>query len=148
MNRTQFLIISVAIVATLGSCQSSDKATVALDQPQVQEISILKLDSLNGALVNPILLDVRSDYEWDQGHLQGASFISYDWDDRVNWLKNLPSTRPILVYCEAGGRSGVITEELRVIGHPYIIDLVGGMEQWNENQFPVSFEDPVPLPSE
>ena len=113
---------------------------------QVQEISILQLDSLQKALPNAILLDVRSDEEWAAGHLEGAAYISFDWDHRLEPLKALPTDRPVLVYCEAGGRSGVITEELRIIGHPYIVDLIGGMESWMENERPVAFGEPVALP--
>jgi hydroxyacylglutathione hydrolase len=89
---------------------------------------------------------VRSDEEWDAGHLAGASYISYDWDHRLEPLKALPEDRPILVYCEAGGRSGVITEELRIIGHPYIIDLIGGISEWTEADLPVVYDKPVALP--
>ena len=59
-------------------------------RPQVEEISILELDSLNAALPNAILLDVRSDEEWAAGHLSGASYISFDWDHRLDLLKALP----------------------------------------------------------
>lgn len=115
-------------------------------RPQVEEISILELDSLNAALPNAILLDVRSDEEWAAGHLSGASYISFDWDHRLDLLKALPQDRAILVYCEAGGRSGVISEELRIQGHTCIIDLLGGMEAWSENERPVVFGPPVALP--
>lgn len=146
MNKlyTPFLLVSCALLA---SCAGTERNTHDLSaRPQVQEISILKLDSLQAALPNALLIDVRSDEEWAAGHLNGAAYISYDWDHRLEPLKALPSDRPVLVYCEAGGRSGVITEELRIIGHPYIIDLIGGMEAWSENNRPVSFEEPVALP--
>ena len=45
-----------------------------------------------------------------------------------------------------GGRSGVITEELRIIGHPHIVDLIGGMEAWLEAGKDVAFGEPVSLP--
>lgn len=141
------VLASIAFGAMLASCGGTGSTTSqSSDRPQVQEISILKLDSLQAALPDAILLDVRSDEEWEAGHLEGASYISFDWDHRLDPLKALPSERPVLVYCEAGGRSGVITEELRIIGHPYIIDLVGGMESWLENERPVAFGEPVALP--
>jgi rhodanese-related sulfurtransferase len=115
------------------------------NQQQVTEISILALDSLNAAYPDAILLDVRSDEEWAAGHLQGASFVSFDWDNRNDPLSGIPWDRTVFVYCEAGGRSGVITEELRIIGHPHIIDLIGGMERWMENKRPLDFDVPVPL---
>ena len=138
-------IAALIFLSTFG-CQSGNETAKSASHPQVQEISILKLDSLQQALPNAILLDVRSDEEWDAGHLAGASYISYDWDHRLEPLKALPEDRPILVYCEAGGRSGVITEELRIIGHPYIIDLIGGISEWTEADLPVVFDKPVALP--
>jgi len=137
----------VACVALLAACAGGSTAPSATNaRPQVQEISILKLDSLQAALPNSVLIDARSDEEWAAGHLAGASYISFDWDHRLDLLKALPEDRPVLVYCEAGGRSGVITEELRILGHPHIIDLIGGMEAWSENARPVVFDEPVALP--
>ncbi len=142
-----FPLTLVACVALLVACAGSSTAPSSTSaHPQVQEISILKLDSLQAALPNALLIDVRSDEEWAAGHLDGASYISFDWDHRLDPLKALPEDRPVLVYCEAGGRSGVITEELRILGHPYIIDLIGGMEAWSENGRPVAFDEPVALP--
>ena len=140
-------VAAMAFGFLLVACGGGESNTAEADgRSQVQEISILQLDSLQKALPNAILLDVRSDEEWAAGHLEGAAYISFDWDHRLEPLKALPSDRPVLVYCEAGGRSGVITEELRIIGHPYIIDLIGGMESWMENERPVAFGEPVALP--
>lgn len=144
---SSFLLTLVACAALLVACVGGSTAPSGTNaHPQVQEISILELDSLQAALPNAILIDVRSDEEWAAGHLAGASYISFDWDHRLDPLKALPEDRPVLVYCEAGGRSGVITEELRILGHPYIVDLIGGMEAWSENDRPVAFDEPVALP--
>ena len=140
-------LILLACIALLTACAGGSTKPAETDgRLQVQEISILKLDSLQAALPAAILIDVRSDEEWAAGHLAGASYVSFDWDHRLDSLKALPENRPALVYCEAGGRSGVITEELRILGHPYIVDLIGGMEAWSENERPVVFDAPVALP--
>ena len=132
-----------------GSCGSGNSTTTAhtAAHQQVSEISILFLDSLQQAHPNAILLDVRSDEEWALGHLNQAAYISFDWDHRLEPLNDLPADRPVFVYCEAGGRSGVITEELRIIGHPHIIDLIGGMEAWLEAGKDVTFGEPFALPN-
>jgi phage shock protein E len=129
-------------------CASSESSAETKTQSvaQVSEISILKLDSLRQAYPDAILLDVRDDEEWAMGHLNGASFISYDWDDRKSHLSTLPWDRPVLIYCEAGGRSGVMTEELRIIGHPRIVDLIGGISSWSDANRPVVFDPPVEIP--
>ena len=140
-------LILLACVALLTACAGGSTKPGETDRRlQVQEISILKLDSLQPALPTAILIDVRSDEEWAAGHLAGASYVSFYWDHRLDSLKAMPENRPVLVYCEAGGRSGVITEELRILGHPYIVDLIGGMEAWSGNEQPVEFDAPVALP--
>ena len=126
------------------SCGNS-VAPASPEHEQVTEISILKLDSLQRAHPEAILLDVRSDEEWAAGHVAGASYVSFDWDHRKDPLSGIPWNRPVFVYCEAGGRSGVVTEELRIMGHPHIFDLIGGMEQWMENDGALAFDEPIPL---
>lgn len=134
------------LAATFFFFSCDDKVPVSSEnQQQVTEISILELDSLIATHPDAIVLDVRSDEEWAAGHLSGASYVSFDWDHRKEPLSKIPWDRPVYVYCEAGGRSGVVTEELRIIGHPHIIDLIGGMERWMENEKPLDFGLPVPL---
>ena len=141
-------LICLLISWSFFGCASSESSAETKNQSvaQVSEISILKLDSLRQAYPDAILLDVRDDQEWAMGHLNGASFISYEWDDRKSRLSTLPWDRPVLIYCEAGGRSGVVTEELRIIGHPRIVDLIGGISSWSDANRPVVFDPPVEIP--
>ena len=76
-------LILLAYVAFLTACAGgSTKPAESDGRLQVQEISILKLDSLQAALPTAILIDVRSDEEWAAGHLAGASYVSFDWGHR------------------------------------------------------------------
>jgi len=136
---------SVFILSGCGSSALQPQESKTQSNP-VHEISILRLDSLRALYPTALLIDVRSDEEWAAGHLSQSSFISFDWDHRLEPLKSLPTDRPVLVYCEAGGRSGVIAEELRILGHPHIIDLIGGMEAWKQSGRDVSFEKATSLP--
>ena len=145
LSITTALICAIVLLSHCGSSTTAQTGNNT-DHPQVSEISILHLDSLQALYPNALLLDVRSDEEWAQGHLEQAGYISFDWDHRLEPLKQLPTDRPVMVYCEAGGRSGGITEELRIIGHPHIIDLIGGMEAWLEAGKPVAFDGPIALP--
>jgi rhodanese-related sulfurtransferase len=140
-TRWALIVFAAGLFCSCGNAPSSQTTSAQ----QSTEISILLWDSLLAAHPDAILLDVRSDEEWEAGHLANASYVSFDWDHRKEPLSKIPWDRPVYVYCEAGGRSGVVTEELRIIGHPHIVDLIGGMERWMENEKPLDFGLPVPL---
>ena len=141
-TRWALIVFAAGLFCSCGNAPSSQTTSAQ----QSTEISILLWDSLHAAHPDAILLDVRSDEEWEAGHLANASYISFDWDHRLEPLALIPWDRPVFVYCEAGGRSGVVTEELRIIGHPQIFDLIGGMEQWMANDQPLAFGAPATLP--
>lgn len=55
-----------------------------------------------------VIIDVREDYEWDEGHLKGAKFVplSQIKADKLSkkTLKSLPKDKPIYCHCFSGGR--------------------------------------------
>lgn len=95
-----------------------------------------------GALV----LDVRSDEEWAEGHLEGAAYIPFQSADFAEQLAALPHDRHILVYCAAGGRSSKALNLLNAAGHPEVYNLLGGIGAWRDAGQSVVFTDPVTLP--
>lgn len=51
-----------------------------------------------------IILDVRTQREWDKGHIEGAKHVPLDdLQNHVEELKNL--NKPLIVCCESGVRS-------------------------------------------
>jgi rhodanese-related sulfurtransferase len=87
----------------------------------------------------PIVLDVREDEEFDGelGHVPGARLIP---------LKELPARaceldsckdRPILVVCRAGVRSATAAAILTGLGFEHVMNLKGGMVDWNDQNLPV-----------
>ena len=56
------------------------------------------------------LLDVRTPAEYRQARLEGAQLIPID--QLVNRINELPSNRPILVYCAVGSRSAQVVNYL------------------------------------
>ncbi len=61
------------------------------------------------------LLDVRSQMEFEEDHIQGAVNIPLDTlESQIKIIAELP--KPILVYCLSGGRSGIATSVLQQNG--------------------------------
>ena len=79
-----------------------------------------------------LLLDVREQQAFEQGHLPGAILIPRgQLELRVN--EGLPDpTRRILVYCELGKISTLAAATLRELGFGRAIALDGGIRTWRE----------------
>lgn len=61
-----------------------------------------------------ILIDVRTKEEYEDGHVVGSMNIPYD---EIDQNISLDKTKPILVYCQSGRRSGVAYATLKKLGY-------------------------------
>ncbi|MEA2462081.1 MAG: hypothetical protein QOH90_2258, partial [Actinomycetota bacterium] len=71
----------------------------AIDQPAPSRVKEL-LDS--GEIE---LLDVRTDHEWDSGHIPGARHV--ELNELTDEAERLGKQQKIVVYCRTGNRSGM-----------------------------------------
>ena len=83
------------------------------------------MDSENGY----IIIDARTQSEYDEGHIPGAILIpEYEIADRAE--KELPDKNQlILVYCRSGRRSKIAAEELVKLGYTNVKEF-GGIIDW------------------
>ena len=77
------------------------------------------------------LLDVRTQAEYDAGHLTGA--IQMDWfaDDFDSQTRRLDKEKIIYVYCKLGGRSAKAQDRLKSLGFTHVVNLEGGYDAWS-----------------
>ena len=79
------------------------------------------------------ILDVRTANEVAQGKIQGSINIDYFKANFLETTKNkLDITKPVLVYCAAGGRSASAAKDLKKAGFKKVYDLEGGYANWKE----------------
>ena len=76
------------------------------------------------------LVDVRTDREYQSGHIEGALNRDYYADDFATQLGKLDKSKPVMVYCAAGGRSSGAADQLKKLGFTSVYDLDGGMKAW------------------
>jgi rhodanese-related sulfurtransferase len=93
------------------------------------------------SIPNEILIDVRTPGEQQQGFIKDALFIDYKSDSFLAELDKLDKSKPVMVYCASGGRSGRTGKVLQELGFKNIYDLEGGMGAWKMNKLPVSFSE-------
>ena len=93
-----------------------------------KEISYKKLNDFKKNK-KVFLIDVRSNQEYEEGHLTGAINISvYNIEKEIqNVVKNKSDT--IIVYCSSGGRSKEAKEILERLGYDEVYNLKGGIDR-------------------
>ena len=107
-----------------GCVGCSDGSSASYDQISGAEAKAL-MDSESGY----IIIDARTQSEYDEGHIPGAVLIpEYEIADRAE--KELPDKdQLILVYCRSGRRSKIAAEELVKLGYTNVKEF-GGIIDW------------------
>lgn len=80
-----------------------------------------------------MVLDIRSEEDFDKGHIEGAVHIPFKKVGE-NYDK-LPDNKPIYVICYTGQTAGITTAMLRVAGFN-AISLSRGMTGWDGEELP------------
>jgi hydroxyacylglutathione hydrolase len=84
----------------------------------------------------PTFVDVRTDAEWQAGHLQSAIHIPLGY--LADRLSEIPKDQPIVTHCRAGGRSAIAASLLRRAGFQDVSNLAGGYDAWVEAGLPTT----------
>ena len=61
------------------------------------------------------VIDVRTEAEWNTGHLEGALHI--EWQDVLKISSDVDKDEEIFLYCRSGNRSGKATKILLDAGY-------------------------------
>ena len=90
-----------------------------------------------------VLVDVREESEWEDGHIHGAHHLPLSWlarsPDPKELQKKLPQDKVLYVHCKSGGRCLIAADLLKDFGYelrplkPGYTDLVkAGFEKAEE----------------
>ena len=116
------MLLTLALPFGCVGCSNGGSATY--EQISGAEAKAL-MDSENGY----IIIDARTQEEYDQGHIPGAILIpEYEIADRAE--KELhDKNQLILVYCRSGRRSKIAAEKLVKLGYTNVKEF-GGIIDW------------------
>ena len=120
----RFLVALLTFALPLGCVGCSDGGSATYEQIDGAEAKAL-MDSESGY----IIIDARTQEEYDQGHIPGAILIpEYEIADRAE-KELLDKDQLILVYCRSGRRSKIAAEELVKLGYTNVKEF-GGIIDW------------------
>ena len=106
----------------------------------IQEVKVEKYDIYNE--MNPeilatkvsngevVLLDVREDSEWKEGHIDGALHLPLG-EINGESVANLPKDKEIYIYCRSGRRAGEAEAILKSLGFSNVLN-IGGINHFTE----------------
>ena len=79
-----------------------------------------------------VILDVRTEEEFDGGHIPDAVLLPYDEITAEIAEKILPDkTKKVLIYCRTGRRSAIAATALLDLGYTAVYDFGGITTDWN-----------------
>ncbi len=95
-----------------------------------QQVPTVTVDGIPNPLPPElVILDVREDHEWAEGHIPGAVHIPLG--ELLERKAELDPEVQTLVVCHVGGRSARATAYLVANGHQ-AVNLEGGMIAWED----------------
>ena len=118
------IVFSIILSITFFGCKESSAQQSKLVEPQ-EMIDVLTSKDVH-------LVDVRTPREFNQGFIENAVNIDFTSPNFQAELEKLDNTKPIVVYCRSGRRSGICTNTLVKIGFTEIYDLKGGIINWQK----------------
>jgi rhodanese-related sulfurtransferase len=93
----------------------------------IKQITPRELDQKKGM----VLLDVRSNKEYEQGHIPGAVHVPLS--DIGDKIKKLKKDKELVVYCRSGSQSIWAIKRLMGMGYKNLYNLKGGYSAWKRS---------------
>lgn len=88
-------------------------------------------------VAKPLVIDVRTEPEWKEGHLEGAIRIPYEKiGDEIEKAAPDKKTK-IILYCRSGRRSGIALDTLRKLGYEDVTNLINADEASGKLKIPI-----------
>ena len=123
MKKLLFLLLAVMLLTACGQAKENDweAAYMNITAEEAKQI----MDTEEGY----IILDARTQEEYDEGHIPGATQISHE--EIAEKAKEVLTEKEqlILVYCRSGRRSKIAAEALVELGYTNIKEF-GGIIDW------------------
>ncbi len=82
-----------------------------------------------------VILDVRRENEWNEGHIEGSRHIYVGKLEKE--ANSLPRHSPIVVICKTGNRSSFGASVLLRVGFDRVHNCLGGIDAWSKAGYPL-----------
>jgi rhodanese-related sulfurtransferase len=133
-SKKPFLLVSILVLAIgfgVINYQTIIPSIGNQSQPELiqQRGNYLSVDEANQYRnAGAFMLDVRTQAEWSEVHIPGATLIPLD--ELGVRMDELPADEIIVIYCRSGNRSGQALDILLKAGYSDVFSMEGGIQDW------------------
>lgn len=144
-GRRLFLSVVLAAVMALPAAsllaKSSDRPALAKElaaaRSHITEITPTQAEALM-AQGGTVFVDVRTQAEWNGGHLPGAKHLDRGMLEFKVERAIPDKSTPIVTYCKSGARGALATQTLMAMGYTNVRNLAGGFLAWEKAGYQVA----------
>ena len=97
---------------------------------RVKETNVAAVKQRKDAGEQFLLVDVREDNEWDNGHIPGAVHMGKGVIERDIETAVADPGAKIILYCGGGFRSALVADNLQKMGYTNVESMDGGWKGW------------------
>lgn len=119
--------IMILLLLLLTGCGTAKQESASMGY---QQIKAVEAKEMMEEVDDFIILDVREQEEYDEGHIQGAILLPVGMIDEDTAMGVIPAKDTVvLVYCRSGNRSKTAAAALAELGYTQVYEF-GGIRDW------------------
>jgi rhodanese-related sulfurtransferase len=134
------MVALIVVVSVLPGC-TGEKQVTSSNTSRVQDVTSREAFNLiqeNKNNPDFIILDVRTESEFSDGHIEGALNIDVNLPSFREEMGKLNINDTYLVYCRTGNRSRAALRIMEELGFKNIYHIANGITEWINAGLPVS----------
>ncbi|MGM9579143.1 MAG: rhodanese-like domain-containing protein [Evtepia sp.] len=126
MKKRMLWFFAALLTLGLAGCGGETQAK----EPGYQQITAQEAKAMMDVGAGAVVLDVREQEEYDQGHIPGAVLLPVGEITQESASAAVPEKDTVvLVYCRSGNRSKAAANELSQLGYTQVYEF-GGIQDW------------------
>ncbi len=129
------IIFILTIGLTSVSCAQSSNGNSAnseVSNQKAERVSQTKFKDYISQNPDVLIVDVRTAGEYAGGKIGNAINIDFNSNSFQDEISKLDKTKPVLIYCQAGGRSSKALSMMKNMGFTTVLELEGGYGSWKK----------------
>lgn len=139
MNKILFIPLLFILACGNGSTAQDEAPTAQRTTAAItKDVDASTFQAMIAEKQEAQLLDVRTPEEVGAGMIAGAMHMDFYEGNFKDQLSTLDKSKPVLVYCAAGGRSGKAMDIMQKMGFSEVYNLAGGYRGWSNAGLPTT----------